>query len=253
MRSRLLTLFCLSFLATGCDKLSTLSRGSSDKSAEKSDDDEDDKPAKKSKKKKHEDDATEPSATGKASSAPTAAPTSAPTSAPTAAAGGLASLFTGDPDPAIKFQRQKQIPNKPVWIQVVPYWKANTDEPSNEEPWSDLTLSGKEDHATIHLWIQKRDAKGIADVDVRNNLAWAHVTDAHFDAPVAGTLGQGISAQIAKGSGQMSKRPVDVWWMVSPMKGNDDLAVFVAVRSDVYPKLMGETVAMLRTLKIAGP
>ena len=231
-------------LLTGCDALGSL--GKSKAKDETSQDDDDDKSEKKKNRKRKKGGAESAEATTSAKGTVSPPPTATP-------AGGPATVFTGDPDPTIKFERQNQIPNKPVWIQRVPNWKANTDRPSDEEPWTDLSLTGKEDHATIHLWVQKRNPKGLSDNDIKNNCAWAHVTDARFDAPIAGSIGQGLSAQIAVGTGQMAKKPTKIWWMVSPLKGDDDLAVFVAVRPDVYPKLEAETVAMMRSLKVSGP
>ncbi len=164
----------------------------------------------------------------------------------------LANFFASPPDPAMKFLKQKQIPNKPVWIQVMPYWDANTDRVPDEEPWTDLELVGKDKHATIHMWTRKA---GDADWDreLSNNCAWSGSSGCKFDAPVDGTLGEGIKMKIAQGTAEKNKKPSKVWWMRGEVKPGEDLAVFVSLRSDVWAKLEGEQLAMLKSVKIAGP
>ena len=148
-------------------------------------------------------------------------------------------MFTGDPDPAIKFLKQKQIPNEPVWIQIVPYWEANTDEPSPNEPYTTLDLYGKDKHA----YIANR---------LSNHCSWASASKCTFGEPVDGTLGQGIKVKIAEGTAEIMRKPAKVWWMKGDVQGKE-LFVFAALRSDVWKKLEGEQLAMLKSIKVMGP
>lgn len=222
---------------------------------------DDAKDKKKKKGKKGEDSAAPASAAPTAKSTETAAATSTaatptatlpPPAPPPAAGNPLATFFTGEPDPAIKFLKQKQIPNKPLWIQVVPYWKANTDDPPINEPWTDLSLEGKDKHATIWMWTTKSDATDWERM-LSNNCSWSGSSGCKFDAPVDGTLGQGIKVKIAQGTAEKSKKPAKVWWMRGELKPGEDFGVFVSLRTDVWPKLEGEQLAMLKSVKIAGP
>jgi hypothetical protein len=143
-----------------------------------------------------------------ASSSPDAA-ASGSAGAPPPAAGGLATLFTGDPDPAIKFLKQKQIPNEPVWIQVVPYWDANTDEPSPNDPYTTLDLRGKDKHAYIGMGLYQPDPNNDAK-RISNHCAWASASKCTFGEPVDGTLGQGIKVTIAEGTAEVMRKPAKV-------------------------------------------
>jgi hypothetical protein len=236
--------------------LAAFSAGCGDKSSgkKKSDDESEsaeDTPKKEKKKKKKKDDAAD-SAQAKATDAPSAPSTGSAPTAPPPSGNPLATFFTGDPDPAIKFLKQKQIPNKPVWIQVVPYWDANTDHTPDEEPWTDLVLEGKERHATIRMWIRAPGEAGW-DTELSNNCAWAAASGCKFDPPIDGTLGQGIKVKIAQGTAEKNKKPAKVWWMRGEIKPGEELAVYVSLRADVWPKLEGETMAMLKSVKVAGP
>lgn len=188
--------------------------------------------------------------TTSASAAPDASP-SGSASAPPAAGGGVATLFTGEPDPAIKFLKQKQIPNEPVWIQVVPYWTANTDEPSPNEPYTTLDMRGKDKHAYIGMGLYKPDP-AFEEKRISNHCAWASATKCTFGAPVDGTLGQGIKVKIAEGTAEVMTKPAKVWWMKGEVQGKE-LFVFASIRADVWPKLEGETIAMLKSVKVQGP
>lgn len=225
-----------------------------DESAE--DDDKADKKEKKEKKDKKGKSSAAPSAeaSAKAPETPTATPTPTPSTPaePPPAANPLATFFASPPDPAMKFLKQKQIPNKPVWIQVMPYWDANTDRAPDEEPWTDLELVGKDKHATIHMWTRKTSDPNW-DRELSNNCAWSGSSGCKFDAPVDGTLGEGIKMKIAQGTAEKNRKPSKVWWMRGEMTPGEELAVFVSLRSDVWAKLEGEQLAMLKSVKIAGP
>ena len=193
-------------------------------------------------------------ASGEATSKPaeTASATASAPPPPPPAANPLATFFASPPDPAMKFLKQKQIPDKPVWIQVMPYWDANTDKKPEGDPWTDLVLEGKDKHATIHMWTRKAgDANW--DRELSNTCAWSGSSGCKFDAPVDGTLGEGIKMKIAQGTAEKNRKPSKVWWMRGEMKPGEELAVFVSLRSDVWAKLEGEQLAMLKTVKIAGP
>lgn len=256
MLPRTLLLLCLAAWTFGCGDKSADTK--KDDSSKDSDDDDDDKKKKKDKDKKG--DKAKGSADASASAAPSAAPTAAATGTPTATAAPtpppapadpLATLFTGDPDPAIKFLRQKQIPNEPVWIQVVPYWDANTDQPSPNDPYTTLDLRGKDKHAYIGMGLYKADPTFEAK-RLSNHCAWATATSCTFKAPIDGTLGKGLKMKIAEGTAEIMRKPAKVWWMTGPVK-DKELFVFVALRTDVWPKLEGEAMAMLKTVKVAGP
>ncbi len=227
-----------------------------EKEKKKSDDESesaDESPKKKDKKKKKEAKAegsaeaeAKPTATATATAAaPTAEPAAPPPSNP------LATFFTGEPDPAIKFLKQKQIPNQPVWIQVVPYWEANTDEPSPNDPYTTLELRGKDKHAYIGMQLDAPNPSMDAH-RLSNYCAWASAGKCTFGAPVDGTLGQGLKMKIAEGTAEIMRKPARVWWMSGDVKGKE-LFVFVALRTDVWPKLEGEAFAMLKSMKVAGP
>lgn len=222
-----------------------------DESAE--DDDKADKKKKDKKEKKGEGSAA-PSgaATSKPAETATATATASAPPEPPPAANPLATFFASPPDPAMKFLKQKQIPDKPVWIQVMPYWDANTDKRPEEEPWTDLELVGKDKHATIHMWTRKASDPNW-DRELSNNCAWSGSSGCKFDAPVDGTLGEGIKMKIAQGTAEKNRKPSKVWWMRGEVKPGEELAVFVSLRSDVWAKLEGEQLAMLKTVKIAGP
>ncbi len=183
-----------------------------------------------------------------ASATPDAAPSGSASAPP---AGALATFFTGEPDPAIKFLKQKQIPNEPVWIQVVPYWEANTDEPSPNEPYTTLDLRGKDKHAYIGMGLYKADP-GNDEKRISNHCSWASANKCTFGAPVDGTLGQGIKVKIAEGTAEVMTKPAKVWWMKGDVQGKE-LFVFASIRADVWPKLEGETIAMLKSVKVQGP
>ncbi len=160
-------------------------------------------------------------------------------------------MFTGDPDPAIKFLKQKQIPNEPVWIQIVPYWEANTDEPSPNEPYTTLDLYGKDKHAYIGMGLYAVDPSKEAN-RLSNHCSWASASKCTFGEPVDGTLGQGIKVKIAEGTAEIMRKPAKVWWMKGDVQGKE-LFVFAALRSDVWKKLEGEQLAMLKSIKVMGP
>lgn len=232
---------------------------SESKSEKKKDDKKDDAKSKKSgdAKAKADDSAaakTSDSAAAKKDDAAVKPPASAePASSGAAAAGapeGLGGLFTGDVDPSAKFERQGQIPNEPVWMQILPYWKLNLDTPPDEEPYKDLVATGKDGHATIYLWIQQPNPAGLSPTDQSNHCLWSHVSECKFQPPVDGVLGQGIKVKIAEGTGNMMTKPAKVWWMTGDIEGGKQLVVFAALRNDVYPKLEDELKWMLRTVKV---
>lgn len=241
--------------ASGCDKGAQKDKGSS---TSESDESADDKP--KSKKKKGAGSAEAKSSASAATSAAqaptqTASPAQTASAAPTAAArtaaapaGGM-SLFAGPPDADVKFLKNKQIPDQPVWMQVLPYWKINTDSPPLEEKWTDLVIDGKDGHASIRLWIP--DAQPKWETELKNNCAWARASGCTFGEPQDGTLGEGLKLKIAEGSAKINGKPAKVWWMRGAVEPGTELAVFAAVRPDVYPKLEGELTAMLKTVKYA--
>lgn len=246
----------LSILAfPGCDKGAQKDKSSTSESDESSDD----KP--KSKKKKGAGSAEAKASASAATSAaqsptPTASPTQPPSAAPTASptptaatpTGGM-TLFMGPPDAEVKFLKNKQIPDQPVWMQVLPYWKINTDSPPLEEKWTDLVIDGKDGHASIRLWIP--DAQPKWENELKNNCAWARASGCTFGEPQDGTLGDGLKMKIAEGSAKINGKPAKVWWMRGAVEPSTELAVFAAVRPDVYPKLEGELTAMLKTVKYA--
>jgi len=246
-------------LSSLCLCLSVALGACSEKEKKSSDDDESaddskkEKKDKKDKKDKKGDGSAAPGSAQASSAKPTetAAPTTSP-EPPAPAANPLASFFASPPDSSVKFLKQKQIPDKPVWIQVVPYWKANTDEKSEGDPWTDLSLEGKDKHATIHLWTRKAgDANW--DKELSNTCAWSGSTGCKFDAPVDGTLGEAIKVKLAQGTAEKNKKPSKVWWMRGEVKPGEELAVFVSLRTDVWPKLEAEQLAMLKSVKVAGP
>ena len=248
---RALVLALLSVLALpGCDKGAQKDKGSS---KSESDESAEDKP--KSKKKKGAGSA-EASATASAASTPaptatsarTAAPTSTATATATATASGV-TLFMGPPDADVKFLKNKQIPDQPVWMQVLPYWKINTDSPPIEDKWTDLVIDGKDGHASIRLWIP--DAQPKWETELKNSCAWARASGCTFGEPQDGTLGEGLKMKIAEGSAKINGKPAKVWWMRGAVEPGTELAVFAAVRPDVYAKLEPELTAMLKTVKYA--
>jgi hypothetical protein len=228
----------------GCGEKKTDTAATSDsgKAEDKKKDDE---------KKKADDKSAKPKSdsAGSAAKADASAPPAASEAAVAPVASGLASLFTGEIDPSIKFERQGQVPNKPVWMQIVPYWKLNLDTPPEEEPYKNLVAMGTDEHAMIDIIVEKASASG-SPGDFKGGCFAVHVADCKFDAPIDGTVGEGIKLKIAEGKGTMSTKPAKVWWMVGNIEGGDQLTVFAAVRPDVYPKLEDEMKAMLRSLKV---
>lgn len=133
----------------------------------------------------------------------------------------------------------------------MPYWPANTDEPSPNDPYTTLELRGKDKHAFIGMGLYKPDPAFDAK-RTENFCAWASATKCTFGEPVDGTLGQGIKVKIAEGTAQIMTKPAKVWWMKGDVQGKE-LFVLAAVRGDVWPKLEGELMAMLKSMKVDGP
>ena len=59
--------------------------------------------------------------------------------------------------------------------------------------------------------------------------------------------------KLAQGTAEKNKKPSKVWWMRGEVKPGEELAVFVSLRTDVWPKLEAEQLAMLKSVKVAGP
>lgn len=136
-------------------------------------------------------------------------------------------------------------------MRSLPYWDANTDEPSPNDPYTTLDLRGKDKHAYIGMGLYQPDPNNESK-RISNHCAWASASKCTFGEPVDGTLGQGIKVKIAEGTAEVMRKPAKVWWMKGDVQGKE-LFVFASIRADVWPKLEGETIAMLKTVKVQGP
>ena len=195
---------------------------------------------------------TADTASSAATSTPSAAAagTGAAAAAP-GAASGLAGLFTGEPDPDVKFLRLKWIPKEQIVLQLLPNWQTDADDESLPKEEPSLMLTGKEEHAMA--WLQvvpKKDALSAQDISLSCQRVSA--TDCTFEAPVDGRFGAppGMPAKIAQGTCKKNLKPAEAWWVLAEYKPDKTLMVFASLRKDVYPKLEKQLFSTLKSVKV---
>lgn len=254
-----------------CDKLPGASGKDEAKSEAKSTDDEseeegaDEKKKGKKKKKKGKaakDDAGGDEGDAKSASAPPAAvapppatnatvappPPVAPTSPPPSV-GGIATLLSGEPEPGVAFLRQQSVKGHPIVIRLPPNWKTSRDETDIDYVDNEVSLNDKFNHAQAWLAVvPKLDV--MAPDKIKFNVQRIGASNAAFQEPVAGTFGAGIPAKIADGTCDKFNKPAKCWYVIADYDAKQSLIAFASLKEDVYPKLRGELLSVLRSTKI---